>query len=191
MSELAVYCQHHFRAYLARIDIFFFEVYRYAEGFQLAHRLEAVFGVSREPRYGFCQYPIDFPFAAVAHQSLKLGAFRRRRSGNTLIGVHIDEYRVGAVLEQLCVIANLRREGVELILAVARYSGVGGGSDDFVRMIFSRYDCNFRHLITPFHNTVYRNDSGLSITNATKISAAVCIITNKSGHGFKHPKAAL
>ena len=50
---------------------------------------------------------------------------------------------------------------------------------------------DFRHLITPFHNTVYRNDSGLSITNATKISAAVCIITNKSGHGFKHPKAAL
>ena len=122
---------------------------------------------------------------------MKLGALRCRRSGDTLIDVHIDKYRIGAVLEQLGVVPYLRREGVELILAVARYSGVGGGSDDFVRMIFSRYDCNFRHLITPFHNTVYRNDSGLSITNATKISAAVCIITNKSGHGLKHPKSAL
>jgi len=90
LGELAVYRQHHFRADLAGVDIFFFKIYRYAERFQLAHRLEAVFGVSGEPGYGFREYPIDLSLAAVAHQPLKLGSLCRRRSGYALIFSHSE-----------------------------------------------------------------------------------------------------
>lgn len=70
LGELAVYRQHHFRTDFARIDIFFFEVYRHAKRFQLAYRLEAVFGISREPRYRFCQYPIDLSLEERNYQSI-------------------------------------------------------------------------------------------------------------------------
>ena len=111
-EKYCIRCQNQIQSCL---DILLFKLDRNAQLGKLSQGRQTIFGVAGKSGDGLDQDPVDLPSSAVCHHPLKLRALLDPGAGQSLISV--DVYQLPAVLlaDVLCVAANLRRVGVQLI----------------------------------------------------------------------------
>ena len=105
------------------VYVLFLEVNVHAQRFQLAHRFQQRNRISGKPADGFGDDPVDFPRAAICQHPLKslaiiLGA------GQRLVYIHASIAPFGIALNEVAVIADLRRQGVQHGVLAAGNAGI-------------------------------------------------------------------
>ena len=89
-----------------------------AEECQFPQGVEAVAGVSGESGNRLDEHRVELASSGVTHHAEEVVAAVELGAGDTLVGVHIDQFPIGALFDQCGVVADLCGVGVLLIAGV-------------------------------------------------------------------------